>query len=103
MFERYTERARRVLFFARYEAGQLGSRLVEPEHLLLGLVRESSGVAGRIFASVRIALEDIRGEIEDQIGPNERGGDMAQLPIGPGAQQALEAAAAGADRFGDPR
>jgi len=101
MFERYTDRARRVLFFARYEAGQLGSRSVEPEHLLLGLVRESSGVAGRIFASVRIALEDIREEIEDQIGRNERVADMAELPIGPGAQQALESAATEADRFGD--
>src|SRR6266436_5641077 len=101
MFERYTDRARRVLFFARYEAGQLGSRSVEPEHLLLGLVRESSGVAGRIFASVRIALEDIREDIENQIGRNERVADMAELPTGPGAQQALESAATEAARFGD--
>ena len=40
MFERYTERARRVLFFARYEASQLGSISIETEHLLLGLIRE---------------------------------------------------------------
>ena len=39
MFERYTERARRVLFFARYEASQLGSISIETEHLLLGLIR----------------------------------------------------------------
>jgi ATP-dependent Clp protease ATP-binding subunit ClpC len=43
MFERYTESARRVLFFARYEAGQRGSVSVAPEHLLLGLIREGQG------------------------------------------------------------
>jgi ATP-dependent Clp protease ATP-binding subunit ClpC len=45
MFERYTERAKRVLFFARYEASQLGSRTTETEHLLLGLIREGKGGA----------------------------------------------------------
>ena len=44
MFERYTERARRVLFFARYEASQLGSISIETEHLLLGLIREGKGI-----------------------------------------------------------
>jgi hypothetical protein len=44
MFERYTERARRVLFFVRYEASQLGSVSIETEHVLLGLLRESKGV-----------------------------------------------------------
>jgi ATP-dependent Clp protease ATP-binding subunit ClpC len=50
MFERYTERARRVLFFARYEASQLGSISIETEHLLLGLIREGKGLTSRIFA-----------------------------------------------------
>ena len=40
MFERYTEKARRVIFFARYEASQFGAPAIEPEHLLLGLMRE---------------------------------------------------------------
>ncbi len=52
MFERYTERARRVLFFARYEASQLGSISIETEHLLLGLIREGKGLTSRIFAAV---------------------------------------------------
>ena len=50
MFERYTERARRVLFFARYEASQLGSISIETEHLLLGLIREGKGLTSRLFA-----------------------------------------------------
>jgi ATP-dependent Clp protease ATP-binding subunit ClpC len=45
MFERYTEKARRVVFFARYEAGQFGSQAIEPEHILLGLLREDKQLA----------------------------------------------------------
>ena len=54
MFERFTERARRVLFFARYEASQLGSASIDTEHLLLGLIREGKGlttVSSRMPAS----------------------------------------------------
>src|SRR5260370_969020 len=64
MFERYTERARRVLFFARYEASQLGSISIETEHLLLGLIREGKGLTSRIFARSHLSLENIRKEIE---------------------------------------
>ena len=49
MFERYTEQARRVLFFARYEASQLGSTAIHSEHLLLGLLRERKGISEQIF------------------------------------------------------
>ena len=49
MFERYTERARRGTFFARYEASQLGSVSIETEHLLLGLIREGKGLTSRIL------------------------------------------------------
>ena len=47
MFERYTERARRVVFFARYQASQFGSRIIETEHFLLGLMTEDKGVIER--------------------------------------------------------
>src|SRR5215212_5598837 len=63
MFERYTERARRVLFFARYEASQLGSISIETEHLLLGLIREGKGLTSRIFARSHLSLENIREDI----------------------------------------
>src|SRR6185312_13311626 len=66
MFERYTERARRVLFFARYEASQLGSISIETEHLLLGLIREGKGLTSRIFARSHLSLESIRKEIEER-------------------------------------
>jgi ATP-dependent Clp protease ATP-binding subunit ClpC len=64
MFERLTERARRVLFFARYEASQLGSLSIETEHLLLGLLREGKGLTSRIFAGAYLSLDSIRKDIE---------------------------------------
>ena len=50
MFERYTEKARRVIFFARYEASQFGSPYIETEHLLLGLLREDKALTNRFPA-----------------------------------------------------
>jgi len=49
MFERYTEKARRVIFFARYEASQFGSPYIETEHLLLGLLREDKALTNRFM------------------------------------------------------
>jgi len=49
VFERYTEKARRVIFFARYEASQYGSPYIETEHLLLGLMREDKALANRFL------------------------------------------------------
>ncbi len=65
MFERYTEKARRVIFFARYEASNYGSRTIAPEHLLLGLVREDKTLASRFFlARQQFSQEIIRKEVE---------------------------------------
>ena len=49
MFERYTERARRVIFFARYEASLAGTEAIEPEHLLLGIAREDKSVLAQFL------------------------------------------------------
>ncbi len=62
MFERYTEKARRVIFFARYEASQYGSPYIETEHLLLGLLREDKALANR-FLRTHGSIESIRKEI----------------------------------------
>ncbi len=78
MFERYTERARRVLFFARYEATQLGSTSIETEHLLLGLIREGKGLTSRIFARSHLSLESIRKEIEGRTGLPREGLDVGR-------------------------
>jgi len=52
MFERYTEKARRVIFFARYEASQFGSPYIETEHILLGLLRENRALVARVLRSI---------------------------------------------------
>jgi len=71
MFEKYTEKARRTIFFARFEASQLGSPYIETEHLLLGLLREDKTLANRLLGSMA-AVESIRKKIEDMRPPTEK-------------------------------
>jgi ATP-dependent Clp protease ATP-binding subunit ClpC len=99
MFERYTERARRVLFFARYEASQLGSMSIETEHLLLGLIREGKGLTSRIFARSHLALENIRKEIEGRTIFREKVSTSVEIPFSPETQRVLQFSAGEADRL----
>jgi len=66
MFERYTEKARRVIFFARYEASQFGSPYIETEHLLLGLLREDKALTNRFLRS-HSSVDSIRKQIEQEL------------------------------------
>ena len=75
MFERYTEKARRVIFFARYEASQFGSPYIETEHLLLGLLREDKALTNRFLRS-HASVESIR----KQIGVIRPSGRRSLLP-----------------------
>jgi ATP-dependent Clp protease ATP-binding subunit ClpC len=99
MFERYTERARRVLFFARYEASQLGSVSIETEHLLLGLIREGKGLTSRIFARSEVALDSVRKEIEGRSVLRERVSTSVDIPFSTETKRALQSAAEEADRL----
>ena len=99
MFERYTERARRVLFFARYEASQLGSVSIETEHLLLGLIREGKGLTSRIFARSEVVLDSIRKEIEGRTVLRERVSTSVDIPFSAETKRALQYAAEEADRL----
>jgi ATP-dependent Clp protease ATP-binding subunit ClpA len=69
MFEKYNEKARRALFFARYEASKLGSRVIESEHILLGILREGEETVSEIFRRFQVKPEDIRREIEGSPRP----------------------------------
>jgi hypothetical protein len=80
MFERYTEKARRVIFFARYEASQFGSPYIETEHLLLGLLREDKALAYRFLPS-HGAIESIRGQIEAHTTFREKVSTSVDLPL----------------------
>ena len=80
MFERYTEKARRVIFFARYEASQFGSPCIETEHLLLGLLREDKVLTNRFLRS-SAAVESIRKQIEAQTTMREKVSTSVDLPL----------------------
>ena len=99
MFERYTERARRVLFFARYEASQLGSISIETEHLLLGLIREGKGLTSRIFARSSLSLESIRKDIEGRTVFREKVSTSVEIPFSTETKRVLHAAAEEAERL----
>ncbi len=99
MFERYTERARRVLFFARYEATQLGSTSIETEHLLLGLIREGKGLTSRIFARSHLSLESIRKDIEGRTVFREKVSTSVEIPFSAETKRVLQYSAEEADRL----
>jgi ATP-dependent Clp protease ATP-binding subunit ClpC len=99
MFERYTERARRVLFFARYEATQMGSTSIETEHLLLGLIREGKGLTSRIFARSHLSLDSIRKEIEGRTVFREKVSTSVEIPFSSDTKRVLQFAAEEADRL----
>lgn len=80
MFERYTERARRVIFFARYECSQLGSMTIETEHLLLGLLREDKNLTSR-FLPDPFAIDSIREAIEARVTIREKVSTSIDLPL----------------------
>ena len=92
MFERFTERARRVLFFARYEASQYGSTTIDPEHILLGVMREGKGLSGRLFARSHISLDAVRGEIESRAVSRGTISASVEIPFSAAAKRALECA-----------
>ncbi len=81
MFEKYNEKARRALFFARYEASKLGSRVIESEHILLGILREGEESVGELFQRFQVQADDLRREIEGERVFVERISSTAELPL----------------------
>lgn len=90
-WQRFTERARRVVFFAQEEAGRLGTHLVCPEHLLLGLVKENDSVVARILERMGVKLSRIKPEVEKQITTGEGSGDR-DMQITPRAKRVIDLA-----------
>src|SRR5262245_2327522 len=99
MFERYTERARRVIFFARYEASQLGSNSIETEHLLLGLIREGKGLTSRIFSKSHLSMESIRKEIEGRSIYRDKVSTSVDIPLSAESKRVLSFASEEAERM----
>src|SRR5213596_2188880 len=98
MFERYTEKARRVIFFARYEASQFGSPYIETEHLLLGLLREDKALTNRFLRS-HASVESIRKQIEAHTTIREKVSTSVDLPLSNECKRVLAYAAEEAERL----
>jgi len=90
MFERYTERSRRVIFFARYEALQYGSQVIAPEHILLGLMREDKTLSARFFPFRHVlTVDSIRRDVEERIVLRDRIPQSAELHLSAATKQIL--------------
>jgi len=89
MFERFTEKARRVVVYAQEEARMLNQNYIGTEHLLLGLIREQDGIAAKALESLNISLEDVHAQVEELIG---RGTFVptGHIPFTPRAKKVLE-------------
>jgi hypothetical protein len=89
MFERFTDRARRVVVLAQEEAVGLQHNYIGTEHLLLGLIREREGIAARALEALGISLEAVRSEVEEIIGQG-KSAPTGQIPFTPRAKKVLE-------------
>ncbi|MEP6789642.1 MAG: Clp protease N-terminal domain-containing protein, partial [Acidobacteriota bacterium] len=90
MFERYTERSRRVIFFARYEALQYGSPVIAPEHILLGLMREDKTLSARFFPFRHaLTVDSIRRDVEERIVLRDRIPQSSELHLSTATKQIL--------------
>ncbi|MCE5252654.1 MAG: ATP-dependent Clp protease ATP-binding subunit [Actinomycetia bacterium] len=91
MFERFTERARQVIVLAQEEARNLRHNYIGTEHLLLGLLRESDGVAARVLSALEVTLEEVRVEVARIVGEGDNE-SQGQIPFTPRAKKVLELA-----------
>ena len=89
MFERFTDRARRVVVLAQEEARMLNHNYIGTEHILLGLIHEGEGVAAKALESLGISLEAVRQQVEEMIGQGQQA-PSGHIPFTPRAKKVLE-------------
>jgi ATP-dependent Clp protease ATP-binding subunit ClpC len=99
MFEKYTEKARRVIFFARYEASQFGQPYIETEHLMLGILREDKALTNRFLRS-HASVESIRKQVQEHTMIREKVSTSVNLPLSNDCKQVLAYAAEEAEQLG---
>ena len=90
MFQRFTDRARRVVVLAQHEARTLDHDHIGTEHILLGLIDEGQGVATTALTSMGINLEDMRQAVRDTIGRGAQPPESGHIPFTPQAKKVLE-------------
>jgi ATP-dependent Clp protease ATP-binding subunit ClpC len=99
MFERFSEAARRALFFARYEASRAGSVSIETEHMLLGVLRADTETVRELLRGSGISLESLRRELETRPGRGEPTPTSVEIPFSAQSKRALQFTAEQADRL----
>ena len=99
MFERFTDRARRVVVLAQEEARKLHHNYIGTEHLLLGLIHEGEGVAAKALESLGISLEAVRQQVQEIIGQGQ-GPQQGHIPFTPRAKTVLELSLREAQQLG---
>ena len=99
MFERFTDRARRVVVLAQEEARMLNHNYIGTEHILLGLIHEGEGVAAKALESLGISLEAVRQQVEEIIGQGQQA-PSGHIPFTPRAKKVLELALREATQLG---
>src|ERR1700720_2793440 len=99
MFERFTDRARRVAVLAQEEARMLRHDHIGTEHILLGLIRQGEGVAAKALESLGISLDAVRQEVEEIIGRGQEK-PSGHIPFTPRAKKVLEFSLRESRQFG---
>ena len=89
MFERFTDRARRVVVLAQEEARMLSHNYIGTEHILLGLIHEGDGIAAKALESLGVSLEAVRAQVEEIIGQGQQA-PSGHIPFTPRAKKVLE-------------
>jgi ATP-dependent Clp protease ATP-binding subunit ClpC len=101
MFEKFTDRARKVMSIARQEAQRLNSEVIGTEHILLGIVQEGQSIAAKVLQGMSIDFKRIRTEIEKLVTPNTSPTvTLGQIPLSPRAKRVIELAGEIAQQLG---
>ncbi len=101
IFDRFAESARRVLFFARVAVSEYGSAQIEPEHIMLGIIREGEGAAhDLLFGKFQLDQVSLSNEIESRLERKSKFPESVEIPFGRLALEVVTASAEEADRLG---
>jgi len=102
MFEKFTEKAKRILFLAKYEASQHGAKVIGTEHLLLGLLKEGEETTRELFTRANVSMDLLQTEIERRGPGREKLSTSVEIPFGEEAKRALQYAEEEAERLMHP-
>jgi len=100
LFPRFTDAARRTLFFSRFEAATLGRLIIAPEHVLLGVIRGAAGASVGVLSAAGVTIPDARAAVEAANAPRDEVVEPVQIPFNPATKALFPAAAEEADHLG---